>query len=72
MLSISSIVEKNRAYLDILEAADKKGVRPSLKRKVRKNFTLDEDIFFRFQKKCRLEKKSMSAEIEEMIRKKME
>ena len=69
MQSIGKIVEKNRAYLDMLEAADKKGKRPTLKRKVRKNFTLDEAIFLQFQKRCRLEHKSMSAEIEAMIQK---
>ncbi len=48
---IRETVEKNRRYLDALEAADKKGKKPAL-RKVRKNFTVDEIIFMEFQRKC--------------------
>lgn len=63
---IRNIAEKNRKYLDALEAADKKGGRPVL-RKVRKNFTVDENTFLEFHGKCHREKKSMSSVLEEFM-----
>ena len=64
---IKDIVNKNRKYLDALEASDKKGEKPVL-RKIRKNFTVDEIIFLEFQKKCTQRKMSMSSVIEDMMK----
>lgn len=64
---IKDIVNKNRKYLDALEASDKKGKKPAL-RKVRKNFTVDENTFLDFQKKCIQKKISMSSVIEELMK----
>ena len=65
---LKNVVEKNSRYLDALEASDKKGIKPAL-RKVRKNFTVDEIIFLDFQKKCSQRKRTMSGVIEELMKK---
>ncbi len=64
---IRDVVERNRKYLDALEAADKKGTKPALG-KVRKNFTVDENVFLDFQQKCLKKKRSMSSVIEELMK----
>ncbi len=66
---IKQIVEKNRKYLDALEAADKLGKRPVFHKKVRKDFTIDEDVFDEFQARCKKRNQSMSRVIEELIKK---
>ncbi len=65
---IREIVEKNRRYLDALEAADKQGTKPALG-KARKNFTVDEMIFLDFQRRCAQRKRSMSSVVEELMKK---
>ena len=64
---IRETIEKNRRYLDALEAADKSGKKLALQ-KVRKNFTVDENIFLNFQEKCIKNHRSMSSIIEEMMK----
>jgi len=65
---IKRTIQRNRRYLDALEAADKQGKKPAL-RKIRKNFTVDEIIFMEFQKKCIQRKRTMSSVIEELMKK---
>ena len=66
--SVKEAIEKNRKYLDALEASDKSR-KLSLPKKIRKNFTVDEDIFLEFQARCRRKKQSMSAIVEELMKK---
>ncbi len=65
---IKETVHKNKRYLDALEAADKQGKKPAL-RKIRKNFTVDEMTFMGFQQKCMQRKRTMSSAIEELMEK---
>ena len=64
---IEKTIQKNQRYLDALEAADKQGTKPAL-RKVRKNFTIDEITFQEFQQKCEQQKRTMSNVVEELMK----
>ena len=61
------IVDADRKYIDILEAADKLGTLPKFN-KVRRNFTLDEEAFNSFQDKCSSQGLPMSRVIEKLIK----
>jgi hypothetical protein len=65
---IKEIVIKNRRFLDALEAADKSGKMPKLN-KIRRNFTLDEDVFLSFQERCEQEGIPMSRVLEKLMKK---
>jgi len=64
--TIKKIIDQNRPYLDALEAADKQGKRPAL-RKIRKNFTINEITFQKFQQKCNQQQRTMSNVIEALM-----
>ena len=65
---IKEVVAENRRYLDALEESDKLGRLPVVRKKIRKDFTIDEDLFFDFQEKCRKQHVPMSRVVEELIR----
>ena len=65
---IKEVVEENRRYLDALEESDKLGRLPVVRKKVRKDFTIDEDIFMDFQERCRKLHVPMSRIVEDLIR----
>lgn len=65
-------IEKNQDVLSVFEEFDRTGKFKKRTYKIRPSFTIDEDLFNRYRNYCRKNGVSMSAKIENFIKKELE
>ncbi len=66
------VIKENQDMFNVLEELDRTGAYRKASYKQRVNFTVDEELFNKFRSYCKKKGISMSARVEECMRKQLE